>query len=251
MSIAACAPLPELISSYHLRPCGVASRAASPPMSCGKKPIPSEWSVTTRKSRGRESLARCPLEAITSSPLAKRYASFGPSRAPNAPASIEKEVWVCVSPKYGRVGKLRPAYGEYGGLVGKALSAASLSSVPMSVVAFCAATVVANTLAAQTAASAAPEMEDKRNIVNAPMILVHKRSGGAVARAHCQDRSEQSWPSSCANDCPPPPASFLRRLPLFVQHRSAIKQEGGHWFNAYARESEIARKSFCRTAAPL
>ena len=27
MSTAACAPLPELISSYHLRPCGVASRA--------------------------------------------------------------------------------------------------------------------------------------------------------------------------------------------------------------------------------
>jgi hypothetical protein len=47
----------------------------------------------------------------------------------------------------------------------------------MSMVAFCAATVVANTLAAQTAASAAAEMEDKQNIVNAPMILVHKRSG--------------------------------------------------------------------------
>jgi hypothetical protein len=44
----------------------------------------------------------------------------------------------------------------------------------MSMVAFYAATVVANTLAAQTAASAAAEMED---IVNAPMILVHKRSG--------------------------------------------------------------------------
>ena len=37
-----------------------------------KKPIPSEWSVTTRKSRGRESLALWPLEAMTSSPLAKR-----------------------------------------------------------------------------------------------------------------------------------------------------------------------------------
>jgi hypothetical protein len=35
----------------------------------------------------------------------------------------------------------------------------------MSVAAFCAVTVVANTLAAQTPASAAPEMEDKRNII--------------------------------------------------------------------------------------
>ena len=112
MSRAACAPFPELISSYHFRPCGVASRPASPPVSCGKKPMPSEWSATTMKSSGRESFARCPLEAITSSPLAKRYASLGPSRAPNAPASIEYEVCVCVSPKYGRVGKLRPAYGE-------------------------------------------------------------------------------------------------------------------------------------------
>src|SRR5215213_11221659 len=86
------------------------------------------------KSSGRESFARCPLDAITSSPLAKRYASFGPSRAPNAPASIEYEVCVCVSPKYGRVGKLRPAYGEYGGLAGNAFSADSWSSVPMSVV---------------------------------------------------------------------------------------------------------------------
>jgi hypothetical protein len=38
-----------------------------------------------------------------------RHVSFGPSRAPNAPASIEYEVCVCVSPKYGRVGKLRLA----------------------------------------------------------------------------------------------------------------------------------------------
>jgi hypothetical protein len=34
------------------------------------------------KSKGRESFARCPLEAITSSPLAKRYASFGGKRLP-------------------------------------------------------------------------------------------------------------------------------------------------------------------------
>jgi hypothetical protein len=74
--------------------------------------MPSEWSATTRKSRGRDSFVGWPLDAVTSSPFANRYASFGPSRAPKAPASIEKEVCRCVSPKNGRVGKLRPAYGE-------------------------------------------------------------------------------------------------------------------------------------------
>src|SRR4029077_4209818 len=86
------------------------------------------------KSSGRASLARWPLEAVTSLPFAKRYASVGPSRHPNAPASIEKEVWTCVSPKNGRVGKLRPAYGEYGGLAGKASLADVSSSVPTSVI---------------------------------------------------------------------------------------------------------------------
>ena len=38
----------------------------------GKKPMPSEWSATTRKSSGRESFTGCPLEAVTSSPRAKR-----------------------------------------------------------------------------------------------------------------------------------------------------------------------------------
>ena len=38
-----------------------------------------------------------------------------------------------MSPKKGRVGKLRPAYGEYGAF-GKTRSAAGLSRVPMSVV---------------------------------------------------------------------------------------------------------------------
>ena len=71
---------------------------------------------------------------MISCPLAKRYASRGLSRQPNAPASIEKPVCRCVSPKYGRVGKSRPAYGEYGGLAGKAFSADALSSVPTSVV---------------------------------------------------------------------------------------------------------------------
>src|SRR5215207_4956496 len=68
---------------------------------------------------------------------------------------MEYEVWVCVSPKYGRVGKLRPAYGEYGGLEGNALAADAWSSVPMSVVTSCAATAVANRPAARALASAA------------------------------------------------------------------------------------------------
>src|SRR3954451_17322660 len=68
---------------------------------------------------------------------------------------MEYEVCVCVSPKYGRVGKLRPAYGEYGGLAGNAFSADSWSSVPMSVVTSCAATAVANRPATRALASAA------------------------------------------------------------------------------------------------
>ena len=38
-------------------------------MNSGKNPMPSEWSATTRKSSGRESLAGWPLEAMISSPL--------------------------------------------------------------------------------------------------------------------------------------------------------------------------------------
>src|SRR5688500_19052349 len=71
---------------------------------------------------------------MTCSPRAKRYASRGFKRVPNAPASIEKLVCRCVSPKNGRVGKVRAAEGEYGGLGGKTFSAADLSIVPMSVV---------------------------------------------------------------------------------------------------------------------
>ena len=59
----------------------------------------SEWSVTTRKSRGRESFTRCPVEETSSSPLANRYASDGFRRAPNAPASMDIPVWRCVSPQ--------------------------------------------------------------------------------------------------------------------------------------------------------
>jgi len=41
-------------------------------------------------------------------PLRGLFASRGVRRAPKAPASIEKDVWRCVSPKNTRVGKGRP-----------------------------------------------------------------------------------------------------------------------------------------------
>ena len=104
MSIAASAPLPEVIMSCHFRPCGSAMMAGSPPTISGKKPKPSEWSATTRKSSGRESFTGCPVFEVTCSPRANRKASGGPSRAPKAPASIENAVCRCVSPKNGRVG---------------------------------------------------------------------------------------------------------------------------------------------------
>ena len=49
---------------------------------------------------------------MTSSPFAKPIGIRGVSRAPNAPASMENAVCMCVSPKSGRVGKLRPAQGD-------------------------------------------------------------------------------------------------------------------------------------------
>ena len=120
ISIAASAPLPLCTMSYHFRPVGFARIFGSPLNRSGKNPMLSEWSATTRKSSGRESFTGCFDDAVISCPLAKRYASRGPSRQPNAPASIEKPVCRCVSPKNGRVGKLRPAYGEYGGFFEKA-----------------------------------------------------------------------------------------------------------------------------------
>ena len=60
MSRAASAPWPEAIMSCHLRPCGSAMIAGSPPKMSGKKPMPSEWSATTRKSSGRDSLTGWP-----------------------------------------------------------------------------------------------------------------------------------------------------------------------------------------------
>ena len=72
ISMAASAPWPDWIMSYHLRPVGSASISGLPANRSGKKPMLSEWSATTRKSSGRESLAGWPLEAMTCSPLAKR-----------------------------------------------------------------------------------------------------------------------------------------------------------------------------------
>ena len=60
------------IMSYHLRPVGSARISGLPAKRSGKKPMLSEWSATTRKSSGRESLAGWPLEAVTCSPRAKR-----------------------------------------------------------------------------------------------------------------------------------------------------------------------------------
>jgi hypothetical protein len=99
MSIAASAPFPACTRSYHFLPVGFARIFASPLKRSGKNPMLSEWSATTRKSSGRDSLTGCFEDAVISWPLAKRYASRGPSVQPNAPASIEKPVCRCVSPK--------------------------------------------------------------------------------------------------------------------------------------------------------
>jgi hypothetical protein len=72
ISMAASRPFPVWIMLYQRRPVGSASIVGSPAKSCGKKPMFSAWSATTRKSSGRASFARWPLDAVSSSPLAKR-----------------------------------------------------------------------------------------------------------------------------------------------------------------------------------
>jgi hypothetical protein len=72
ISMAASGPLPDPIMSYHRRPVGSASTSGLPANRSGKKPMLSEWSATTMKSSGRDSFTRWPLDAVTSSPLAKR-----------------------------------------------------------------------------------------------------------------------------------------------------------------------------------
>ena len=103
--------------SYQRRPVGSASIVGSPAKSCGKKPMLSEWSATTRKSSGRESFTRWPLEAVISSPL--REAVGVPRAEPGAErAGVHRERRVQVrvaeerarrevAARVGRVGRLR------------------------------------------------------------------------------------------------------------------------------------------------
>ena len=72
ISSAAWAPLPDMIRSYHCLPVGSARISGLPANRSGKKPMLSEWSATTRKSRGRDSFTGWPLEAVISSPRARR-----------------------------------------------------------------------------------------------------------------------------------------------------------------------------------
>ena len=111
ISSAALTPLspPAWTRSYQRLPVGSASISGLPEKRAGKKPMLSEWSATTRKSSGRESLTLRPADAVTSSPRAKRYASSLSSRVPKAPASRDALVCRWVSPQKTRVGKLRPA----------------------------------------------------------------------------------------------------------------------------------------------
>ncbi len=95
--------------SYHFLPVGSLSIFGSPEYKRGKNPMLSEWSATTRKSSGRDSLTFKPVDEVSSSPRAKRCASSGKSLAPNAPASNELPVCRWVSPQNTLVGKLRPA----------------------------------------------------------------------------------------------------------------------------------------------
>ena len=73
------------------------SSVGAPAKKSGAKPILSEWSATTIKSRGRERRTFCPVFEVTSSPLAKRYPSAGISVAPSIPASNEIAVCNCFS----------------------------------------------------------------------------------------------------------------------------------------------------------
>jgi len=102
-----------LVSSLYQRfPGSVLTISGSPLSNCGISPYISAWSLTTKKSSGRESFARKPCVVVTSSPRAKRKASSCPSRF-MVPASTETIVWRCVSPHNTRVGNSRPTYGEY------------------------------------------------------------------------------------------------------------------------------------------
>ena len=72
MSSAAFTPSPDWIMSYQRRPVGSASMCGFPAKRSGKNPMLSEWSVMARKSSGRESRTRMPVDEVTSSPRPKR-----------------------------------------------------------------------------------------------------------------------------------------------------------------------------------
>ena len=94
---------PLFNASYHFLPVSVARISGSPLSNCGMRPYISAWSEMTRKSSGRESLARRPSVVVISSPRAKRKASSCPTRH-MVPASTEIAVCRWVSPKKTRVG---------------------------------------------------------------------------------------------------------------------------------------------------
>jgi len=74
ISSAAATPFspPSWTISYQRFPVGSATMSGFPAKRSGKKPMLSEWSEMARKSSGRESFTRWPVEEVTSSPRAKR-----------------------------------------------------------------------------------------------------------------------------------------------------------------------------------
>ena len=66
------AQAPRWIISYQRFPVASASNLGSPSKRRGKKPMLSEWSATTMKSSGRDSLTGSPVDDTTSSPRPKR-----------------------------------------------------------------------------------------------------------------------------------------------------------------------------------
>ena len=126
ISIAASAPFPAWIMSYHLRPVGSASISGLPASRSREEAhvvgvIGHDQKVERprqlrRLAGGRRDLF-APGEAIG---VARRH------RAPKAPASKENDVCRCVSPKSGRVGKVAAGVGRIGRLRQRPARAVSL-----------------------------------------------------------------------------------------------------------------------------
>ena len=89
---------PLAIMSCQRLTVGSASISGLPACTSLIVPMPSEWSATATQSSARCSLAGWPPEALTSSPIAKRTASSGPSVVPASPASADQPVCTCWSP---------------------------------------------------------------------------------------------------------------------------------------------------------